>query len=110
MTPTGPTCVNGHLHPYGPEAVFHTSMVPRICPGCDRGNEERAERAKEEERRASVDGLTKVQRREKRRKRVFAEGELVLGAIHEERQDETTKEKGEKDVQRGFYWGRGDGD
>lgn len=108
MVPTGPSCVFGHLHPYGPEAVFHISKVGRICPRCEKGNDERAERAEEEHRCRAVRfcGMLEVVREcedwgtgvfEEERANQEAESNTKVGK----------KRKG-RNSQRGFYWGRGD--
>lgn len=109
MTPTGPECVYGHLHPYGLEAVFHISKVGRICPGCDKGNDERAGRASEEQKRraAGFCGVLEVIKETRSDERSVEE--LVS---QEEGQRESVekveKHKRRNSGQRGFYWGRGE--
>lgn len=107
MTPTGPECVYGHLHPYGLEAVFHISKVGRICPECDKGNDERAGRASEEQKRRAagfcgVLDVIKETRSEDERsvEELASQGESVK---------KVEKHKRGNSGQRGFYWGRGEG-
>lgn len=104
MVPTGPSCVFGHLHSYGPEAVFHISKVGRICPRCEKGNDERAEKAEEEHRCCAVGSLEAVRESEDWGTGVFEE----RVSQEEESDEKVGKERKGRNAQRGFYWGRED--
>lgn len=91
MLPTSPSCVFGNLHPHGPHAVFHVSKVARICGRCERGNDERAEKAGAELEERALTGAKQGAVAEGR-------GPVGKGQVAEDGSGSSRK--------KAFYWGR----